>query len=107
MGERSPRWEEPPATDPMARLWEIQKKAVVEPNQAKRDALVLEMAKIHINERPFLFGMISNVPNIIIVSNKLKNVPTQDQIPGGGWFGPYVVDEPGAITYPEQYFFES
>jgi peptide/nickel transport system substrate-binding protein len=91
----------------MARLWEMQKAAVKEPNQAKRDAIVFEMTKIHINEGPFFFGMIANPTNIVIVGNKLKNVPNHDQIPGGGWLGPWVVDEPGAITYPEQYYFES
>lgn len=107
VAERSPRWEEPPADDPMYRLWELHNKAIKEPDQAKRDAIVFEMTRIHIDEGPFLFGMISNLPNIIIVGNTLKNVPNQDEIPGGGWFGPWVVCQPGAITYPEQYYFDS
>ena len=50
--------------------------------------------------------MIADLPRIVIVGNELRNVPTHEEIPLGGWLGPWVVAQPGAITYPEQYYFE-
>ena len=69
-------------------------------------ARLFDMVRIHIDEGPFLLGIIADIPRIVIVGNKLKNVASADEIPLGGWLGPWVVAEPGAITYPEQYYFE-
>jgi peptide/nickel transport system substrate-binding protein len=104
--ERQPPWEEPPADDPNARMWELYKQAIREPDMQKRDQLVFDIIRIHIDEGPFLIGMIADIPRIVIIGNRLKNAPTAEEIPLGGWLGPWVVAQPGAITYPEQYYLE-
>ena len=60
--------------------------------------------RIHIDEGPFLLGGIADPPNIVIASNQFHNVPTSEDIPLGGWLGPWVLGMPGAMTYPEVYF---
>jgi peptide/nickel transport system substrate-binding protein len=105
--ERQPPWEEPPPEDPNYRIWQIFKQAVREPDMQKRDQLLFDIVRVHIEEGPFLIGMIADIPRIVIVGNKLHNVPTHEEIPLGGWMGPWVVAQPGAITYPEQYYLES
>jgi peptide/nickel transport system substrate-binding protein len=104
--ERQPPWEEPAADDPNARMWEIYKQAIREPDMQKRDQLVFDIVRIHIDEGPFLLGMIADIPRVVIIGNRLKNAPTAEEIPLGGWLGPWVVAQPGAITYPEQYYLE-
>ena len=104
--ERQPPWEEPPPDDPTRRMWEIYKKAMVEPDDRKRDLLVHEIFQIHLDEGPFWLGIVADLPRPVIISKKLKNVPGRDEIPFGGWLGPWGVGQPGAITYPEQYFFD-
>jgi peptide/nickel transport system substrate-binding protein len=104
--ERTPPREEPPAGDPMLEMWNLYLQAIVEPDTARRDELVFEIIQIHIDQGPFLLGGIADPPNIVVASNELKNVPTRDDIPGGGWLGPWVLGFPGAITYPEVYYFE-
>ena len=105
--DRQPPWEEPPPEDPNYRMWQIYKQAIREPDMAKRDKLLFDIIRIHLEEGPFLLGMIADLPRIVIVGNKLENVPTHEEIPLGGWLGPWVVAEPGSVTYPEQYFLES
>jgi len=105
--DRQPPWEEPPADDPNYRLFELYKEAIAEPDLAKREALLFQMVRIHIDEGPFLMGIIADIPRIVIVGNNLMNVPTDEEMPLGGWLGPWVVAQPGACTYPEQYYLES
>jgi len=104
--DRTPPREEPPPDDPMFKMWELYQQAIVEPDVQKRDELAFEIIQIHIDQGPFLLGGIADPPNIVIASNQLKNVPTREQIPNGGWLGPWVLGFPGAITYPEVYYFE-
>jgi peptide/nickel transport system substrate-binding protein len=79
---------------------------MVEPDDQKRDFLVHEIFRIHINEGPFWLGIVADLPRPVIIGRTLKNCPTHDEIPFGGWLGPWGVGQPGAITYPEQYFFD-
>ena len=102
--DRTPPREEIPLNDPMFRMWELYKQAIAEPDVAKRDELTFAIIQIHIDEGPFLLGGIADPPNIVIASNQIHNVPTRDDIPLGGWLGPWVLGMPGAMTYPEVYF---
>ena len=104
--ERTPPRLEIPADDPMFKMWQLYQQAIVEPDTAKRDELAFEIIQIHIDEGPFMIGGIADPPNIVIASKALQNIPTRDDIPGGGWLGPWVLGFPGAITYPELYYFE-
>lgn len=102
--DRTPPREEIPVDDPMFRMWELYKQAIAEPDLARRDELTFEIIQIHIDEGPFLLGGIADPPNIVIASNQFHNVPTSEDIPLGGWLGPWVLGMPGAMTYPEVYF---
>ncbi|NLV92127.1 MAG: ABC transporter substrate-binding protein [Firmicutes bacterium] len=103
--ERSPVREEPEPGSPVARLQELYDIAKVEPDQAKRDQLALEMVKIHIEEGPFFLGTICNYPRPVVVSNKMHNVPDVTDLPRGGAVNPYITPYP-AMTMPEQYWLE-
>ncbi|MEM7128225.1 MAG: ABC transporter substrate-binding protein [Chloroflexota bacterium] len=104
--DRTPPREEIPADDPNFRMWELYKQAIVEPDQDKRDALVFDILRIHIDEGPFLLGGIADPPNIFLAGANLLNVPTRDDIPLGGWYGPGVLAMPGAMAYPEAWYLE-
>jgi peptide/nickel transport system substrate-binding protein len=104
--DRHPPREEPSVDDPHYRMWELYDQAIVETDTQRRDELALEIIKIHINEGPFYIGGIADPPAIIIASNKIHNVPSGDELPLGGYFGPWGIGMPGAITYPEQFFFD-
>lgn len=104
--DRTPPREEIPADDPHFRMWELYKQAIVEPDLQKRDELTFQILQIHIDQGPFLLGGVADPPNIVTASNDIMNVPTRDDIPGGGWLGPGVIGMPGAITYPEVYYFK-
>lgn len=103
--DRSPAWEEPAADDPHTLMWDLYQQAIKEPDLTKRDELVFQILQIHIDQGPFLLGGVADPPNIVIANNSILNVPTRDDIPGGGWLGPGVIGMPGALTYPEVYFF--
>ena len=104
--ERQPPWDEPSPDDPAYRMWQLHKQARSEPDRQKRDELVYEILQIHVDEGPFWLGIIADLPRPAIIGNRVKNTPTRDQLPLGGWLGPWVVAYPGAITYPEQYYLD-
>ena len=104
--DRQPPWDEPAPDDPAYRMWQLHKQARSEPDRQKRDELVYEILQIHVDEGPFWLGIIADLPRPAIIGNRVKNTPTRDQLPLGGWLGPWVVAYPGAITYPEQYYLD-
>ena len=103
--DRSPPREEPPAGSPVARLQELYDKAKVEPDDQKRDELVFEMIRIHMNDGPFFIGTVANTPTIQVFKNNVGNVPTKEQLGMGGFTNPWIMVYFGAI-YPEQFFFK-
>jgi peptide/nickel transport system substrate-binding protein len=96
--ERKPPWDEPSQGDPTRRMWELYKKAIVEPDMVKRDQLLFDIVRIHIDEGPFFLGMIAEVPVVMIRARRLKNVPRMEEVPFGGWGG-HVSCQPGATEY--------
>jgi len=103
--DRNPPREEPPADGPVDRLQKLYDQAKVEPDPAKRDKLVIEMIKIHINDGPFILGTVANQPCPIVIKNNVGNVPTKQQLGQGGFCGPWIMVYFGAI-YPEQFYFK-
>ncbi len=101
--DRSPVREQPEAGGPVERLQKLYDLAKVEPDEARRDELVLEMIRIHIEEGPFFIGTVANYPRIVVVSNKMKNVPDKDDLALGGFVNPWIVPYP-AVTNPAQYW---
>jgi len=104
--DRTPPRDEPPPGGPVDRLQKLYDKAKIEPDDKKRDELVFEMIKIHINDGPFVIGTVANTPKIVIFKNNVGNVPTREQLGQGGFVNPWIMCYFGAI-YPEQLFFKS
>ena len=103
--DRTPPREEPEAGGPVDRLQKLYDIAKVETDEAKRDALVHQMIRIHIEEGPFFIGSISKFPRPFIVSRKMHNVPDGSDLPLGGYTDPWIMSYP-AITNPAQYWLE-
>jgi len=103
--DRTPPREEPEPDSPVRRLQALYDKLKVEPDEAKRDELVLEMVKIHIEEGPFFIGTVGNYPRIVVVSNKMRNVPDREDLAQGGFVNPWIIPYP-AVTAPCTYWLD-
>ena len=86
-------------------MQEIYDQFKVEPDDIKRDNLVLDAVQIHIDEGPFMIGTVGNYPRLVVAKNNLRNVPDRDQLATGGFVNPWIVPFP-AITNTELYYFE-
>ncbi len=101
--DRTPPRERPEAGGVVERLQALYDQARVEPDEAERDRLALEFVRIHMEEGPFFIGTVGNYPRVVVVSNRMRNVPEREDLPLGGWVNPYIVPYP-AITNPAQYW---
>ncbi len=90
---------------PIEKIHGIYAKAILEPDEVKRASLVWDMWQIHEDTGPYFIGTVANYPQPIIVSRKLMNVPTHDQLKLGGFVNPWIIPFP-AITNPETYAFK-
>jgi peptide/nickel transport system substrate-binding protein len=90
---------------PIEKIHGLYAKAILEPDAAKRADLVYQMWDIHESDGPFFIGTVANYPQPIIVSRKLTNVPTHDQLKLGGFVNPWILPSP-AITNPETYSYK-
>ncbi|MFW5980906.1 MAG: ABC transporter substrate-binding protein, partial [Halanaerobiaceae bacterium] len=102
--DRTPPREEPAEGSPYARLQELRNEAMVTPEDDAREELVFDMIKIHIEEGPFFFGAVADYPRIGVVSDRMKNVPRQEDLPLGGYVGPWFSYENG--TNPMQFYIQ-
>jgi peptide/nickel transport system substrate-binding protein len=82
------------------------KKAMMEVDEVKRHHMVWDIWDKHINEGPFIIGCCANIPRVIVVSNKLVNVPQKEDLATGGFVTPWIMVYPG-ITLPETYYFKT
>jgi peptide/nickel transport system substrate-binding protein len=87
------------------KLQDLLKRAMLEVDEVKRHAMVWQIWDIHINEGPFLIGCVANIPRVLVVSNKLVNVPQKEDLATGGFVTPWIMVYPG-ITLPETYYFK-
>ena len=87
------------------KLQQIYEKAKIEVDDMKRMQMVWDMNDIHMNEGPFFIGTVCNTPRIVIVSKKLDNVPTREQLKLGGFCNPWIIPYP-AITNMETYSYK-
>ncbi len=103
--DRTPPREAPEEGGPVDRLQKIYDIAKIEPDEAKRDELVQEMIRIHIEDGPFFIGTIADYPRAVIVNKKMRNVPDGKDLALGGFVNPWIMVYP-AITNPAQYWFD-
>jgi len=91
---------------PVEKLHQLYEVAKIEVDELKRMQLVWEMNDIHINDGPFFIGTVCNTPRIVVVSNKMENVPQRDQLKLGGFCNPWILPYP-AIINPETFSFKA
>ncbi len=103
--KRTPRWILPEEGSPIAKLYDFYAQARVEADAMKRNQLLWEIVKVHINEGPFMMGFVSNYPRTVLVRDGLKNVPMKENLALGGFVNPWIQPSP-AVYDPESYFWD-
>jgi peptide/nickel transport system substrate-binding protein len=101
--KRHPPRIKPDDGSPIARLWELYDRSKTEPDEMKRDQLVWEMIKIHIDEGPFMMGTVANYPQVMVAKTDLRNVPRRDNLAQGGYVNPWIHPTP-AVYDPECWY---
>ncbi|MFP4055695.1 MAG: ABC transporter substrate-binding protein [Candidatus Brocadiia bacterium] len=86
-----------PPTGPLRDLLDIYDEMKREKNLQRRHQYVHQAVRIHIDEGPFCLGTVARLPHLVIVSNRMHNVPRT------GILGPWAIAQP-ATSYPEQVF---
>jgi peptide/nickel transport system substrate-binding protein len=87
------------------RLQQLYEKAIIEVDEIKRMDLVWQMNEVHMMEGPYFLGTVCNTLHPIIVSKKLMNVPTKEQLKLGGFVNSWIVPYP-AVTNTETYSYK-
>ncbi|MEA3340879.1 MAG: ABC transporter substrate-binding protein, partial [Chloroflexota bacterium] len=90
---------EPEAGSPAARMQELYRSGLSEPDVEKRHEIFWEAVQILIDEGPFTLGASGDQPQPVVVKDNFHNVPEY------GVLGPWAPGSPGN-TYPEQYWIE-
>ncbi len=94
------------AGTPIETIHKLYAQAIVEPDEVKRASLVWQMWTIHEEQGPFFIGTVANYPKPKIVSKKLTNVPTHDQLKLGGFDNPWIIPYP-AVVNPETFSYKA
>jgi len=98
--DRTPPRKKPPEGSPIAELQDLYKRAKVTLDPEKREQLVFEMIKIHMEEGPFTIGTVAGWPRVGVVKDYFKNVP--EKLKGGqinNWYLNFI-----ATLNPEQFY---
>ncbi len=103
--QRNPPYLQPDAGGPVEQLQNLLKEAPLETDFMKRNQMVWEIIKIHINEGPFFTGTVTNYPQIEMAKTNLKNIPRQNQTYTGGFTNPWTIVPNGKYS-PYAWFWE-
>jgi len=90
---------------PVEKLWSLYDQTKVEPDITKRDSLVWEMTKVHVDQGPFFQGTVANPSRVIVKKTGLKNVPTKENLFLGGFCNPWIHPTP-AVYDVESFFWD-
>jgi peptide/nickel transport system substrate-binding protein len=90
---------------PIEKIHGLYAQAILEPDAAKRAALVWQMWQIHEDSGPFFIGIVANYPRITTISRKVTNYPTHDQLKLGGFVNPWIIPYP-AVVNPETWSYK-
>ena len=90
---------EPEANSPAARLQAFFNTGSLEPDFDKRNAIVWDAVRVHIEEGPFIIGATGDQPMSVACKNYFKNVPEY------GVLGPWAPSSPGNM-HPEQFWMD-
>lgn len=91
--------EAPEPGSPEERLIELYEAGFAEADPDARNALMLEVFQIHIDQGPFNIGACGDVPNPVVAANNFRNIPET------GVLGPWAPATPGN-QHPEQFFIQ-
>jgi len=89
--------EEPPAEHPIRKMWDLWEQARTEPDEAKSNAIFMEIIKIH-KEAPVAVGVVGEAVVPWIVKNNFRNVKP-------GYIADDTLRDYGLIN-PSQFFFK-
>ncbi len=108
--KRHPPRLEPEPGDPVAKLSSLYLRAKGEADPVKRNQLVWQMFRIHIEDGPFFMGSTANFPEVIVKNRDLANVPGRKNLALGGITAPWHIPAPATYdpecwywTNPEQH----
>lgn len=104
--KRHPPRRPPTAGSPIARLTEILDKVKFEADTMKREQSIWKIMRIHIDDGPFFMGSTAGYPQVVVVKQDLRNVPTGENLAQGGWVNPWNVPAPASYD-PECYFWSN
>ncbi|MBR8640588.1 ABC transporter substrate-binding protein [Streptomyces tuirus] len=101
--KRHPPRMAPEPGDPVEKLSRLYNEAKVEADPVKRNKLVWEMFRIHIEDGPFFMGSTANFPDVIIKNRELANVPAKTNLALGGITSPWHIPAPATYN-PECWY---
>jgi peptide/nickel transport system substrate-binding protein len=109
--DKDPYQRQPPRVEaepggPIDRLWKVFDQARVEADLMKRIQLEWEIMKIHIQEGPFLMGVVANYPQLVLHHQEMRNVPKREELAQNGWVNTWIHPTP-AVYDPEAYYWEN
>lgn len=90
---------EPAEGSPAAKLQELYRQGLTEPDFDKRNALVWEAIRVHMEDGPFVIGASGDQPKPVVCKNNFMNVPEF------GVLGPWAPGSPGNM-HPEQFWMD-
>jgi peptide/nickel transport system substrate-binding protein len=102
--QRTPPRMAPDPGGPVEKLWQLYDQAALEPTFLGRTKLVWEIMKVHITDGPFFQGTVADYPQIELVREDLKNVPTRDQLPQHGYVNTWAYPVLAAYDMETWYF---
>ncbi|MGC9468069.1 MAG: ABC transporter substrate-binding protein [Anaerolineae bacterium] len=91
-------WEPEPGSA-AARLLDIYKRGLQEPDEDKRHELIWEAVDVYIEQGPFILGATGDQPQPVVAKNYMRNVQEY------GVLGPWAPGSPGN-THPEQWWMD-
>jgi peptide/nickel transport system substrate-binding protein len=94
------RGEPPIPGSPEEQLIGFYEQGLAESDFARRQEIMLDAFRVHIEEGPFNIGAGGDTPLPVVVANNFRNVPEN------GVLGPWAPGSPGNM-FPEQFFFDN
>jgi peptide/nickel transport system substrate-binding protein len=91
-------WKPEPGS-PAAKLQDLYRQGLQEPDIQKRHEIVWEAIRVHMEDGPFVIGAAGDQPMPVVCKNYFRNVPEY------GVLGPWAPASPGNV-HPEQFWME-
>jgi peptide/nickel transport system substrate-binding protein len=101
--KRHPPRMKPDAGGPIENLTKLYNQAIAESDAMKRNELVWQMIKIHVEQGPFFLGSTANYQGVTTKNRDLANVPKAENLALGGDINDWEAPSP-AMYDPECWF---